>query len=244
MQKLISLTLYSGFCILLIFCPVSLSQTEEVNSITDKLQNTFNNKLIPEFPNLFSKQIAKDLKKQYIYFMNAFPNAKWIIKPDSKLKGNRQIINILIEGERQTSTHKYSLISNQKLAIETEKGKIINTQLLSNYSIVQSGSNPLEITIQIPDEVLTGSKYDIDIILNKPLEDKIIAGGLIAEDREYFDNKKTKDINLKPIASGGLFKSVRAPLNPGKQTWSALIAHPEGLVTVTKMVRVISNKDD
>ena len=62
-------------------------------------------------------------------------------------------------------------------------------------------------------------------------------------DNKYFNMGKSNNMTLKPIASGGLFKSVRAPFEEGDQRWSALIAHPEGIVSVTKMVRVISNNE-
>ena len=52
------------------------------------------------------------------------------------------------------------------------------------------------------------------------------------------------DIQLRPMGSGGIFKSVKAPLNPGQQRWAAIIAHPEGVISITKMVRIISNKAD
>ena len=182
MQKLIRLSLSSGLFIILIFCPSSFAKTEELNSLSNKLESTFNNKKKIEFSNLFSKQISKDLEKKYRYFIKNFSNSKWTIKPSNNPIDNRQSIDVLITGEINTGIHKYSLISNQKLAIKTEKEKIIDIEILSEYSILQSGSNKIEITIQIPDTVLTGSKYDIDIILDKPLENRIIAGDLIAVD--------------------------------------------------------------
>ena len=47
-------------------------------------------------------------------------------------------------------------------------------------------------------------------------------------------------IDLAPIGSGGLFKIVRAPLNPSTQTWAAVIVHPDGLISITKKVNVVS----
>ena len=244
MQKLIRLTLSYGLFILLLFSSCGLSQAEEISSLVNKLQNTFNNKQKDQFFNLFSKQIAKDLEKQYSHFIKIFPDAKWTIKLSSPNKGESQLIDILLIGDSNTRLHKYSLISNQKIAIKTQEEKIVAAEILSNYSILQSGSKKLDITTRIPDTVLTGSQYDIDIILNKPLEDRIIAGGLIAVEKKYFDFGKHQDIPLMPMASGGLFKSVRAPLEPGNQIWSALIAHPEGLISITKLVRVISSTDN
>jgi hypothetical protein len=38
-----------------------------------------------------------------------------------------------------------------------------------------------------------------------------------------------------------LFKSVQAPQQPGSQTWAVMLVHPDGVVTATKRVRVVSS---
>ena len=38
------------------------------------------------------------------------------------------------------------------------------------FTTIRNDDKKIDITFKIPDRVLTGSKYDIDIILNKPLE--------------------------------------------------------------------------
>ena len=98
--------------------------------------------------------------------------------------------------------------------------------------------NQIDIKISIPDKVLTGSKYDIDVILNQPLEETIIAGGI----QEYQEGKLlNQSIPLEPLATGGIFKVSRAPLAPGIQTWTGIIAHPSGLVSFTKTVNIVND---
>jgi hypothetical protein len=46
------------------------------------------------------------------------------------------------------------------------------------------------------------------------------------------------------MGGGGLFKSVQAPFQPGVQTWAAMLVHPDGVVTVTKRVRVVSDRSE
>ena len=87
-----------------------------------------------------------------------------------------------------------------------------------------------------PETVLTGTKYDIDIILSEPLGDVIIAGGIIShQDESYFK----QEINIKPLASGGIFKTTRASSKPNRQLWSGIIAHPKGTISFTKSVEII-----
>jgi hypothetical protein len=54
--------------------------------------------------------------------------------------------------------------------------------------------------------------------------------------------QESPDIQLQPLGGGGLFKSVQAPFKPGIQTWAALLVHPEGVVSVSKQVRVVDDK--
>ena len=52
-------------------------------------------------------------------------------------------------------------------------------------------------------------------------------------------NKISNDIfGIKPNQSGGLFKYIQAPLNPGSQTISAIITHPKGIYVITKTIKV------
>ena len=43
---------------------------------------------------------------------------------------------------------------------------------------------------------------------------------------------------IKLNQSGGLFKYIQAPLNPGFQTISAIIIHPKGIYSITKKIKV------
>ena len=47
-----------------------------------------------------------------------------------------------------------------------------------------------------------------------------------------------------PLGSGGIFKSARAPKKPGEHRWAALIAHPQGLISITKKVRIVSKSSE
>jgi len=80
------------------------------------------------------------------------------------------------------------------------------------------------------------TKYDIDNILNKPVEEVIIAGSIKPHQVNSFFEQ---EISLEPLASGGIFKMTRAPSKPGIQIWSGIIAHPEGMITFTKSIDIV-----
>ena len=79
-------------------------------------------------------------------------------------------------------------------------------------------------------------KYDIDIILNKPLQEVIIAGSIKAhQENSFFE----QELLLEPLETGGIFRMTRAPLKPEIQIWSGIIAHPEGMITFTKSIDIV-----
>ena len=51
-------------------------------------------------------------------------------------------------------------------------------------------------------------------------------------------------LRLEPMGGGGLFKTVQAPQTPGSQFWAAMLVHPDGVVTMSKRVRVVSSKQE
>jgi len=115
-------------------------------------------------------------------------------------------------------------------------GKIDEATIKNLFTTIRNDDKKIDISFNIPDKVLTGSKYDIDIILNKPLEDVIIAGALKSHEVNSFFEQ---ELLLEPLASGGIFKITRAPSKQGIQIWSGIIAHPEGMITFTKSVNIV-----
>jgi hypothetical protein len=102
----------------------------------------------------------------------------------------------------------------------------------------------LRVSLGIPDVVLTGSRYDIDLIVEEPLGQAILAGGLIELSDQQLATLSRPNLQLAPLGGGGLFKSVQAPQRPGSQTWALMLVHPDGIVTATKRVQIVSSLSD
>ncbi|WP_320666480.1 hypothetical protein [Prochlorococcus sp. MIT 1307] len=160
------------------------------------------------------------------------------------MNNGHQSFEILIKGQKQLEDIHYFMEAKQLLDVKTMQGRIIDQKLISEQTIVQKGNNYLPITVNIPETVLTGANYDVDIILEKPLGNAMIAGGLSNITAKQISNKSTPNIKLKPLGGGGLFKSVKAPLNVGIQNWAAILAHPDSLISITKRVSVVSEKSE
>ena len=116
---------------------------------------------------------------------------------------------------------------------------MVEEDVLEEQTLLRSGTAELPITVQIPDAVLTGSRYDIDVIFEEPLGQAVAAGGLIELTPDQRLEQQSPLVQLAPLGGGGLFKQVQAPQRSGVQAWAVMLVHPDGVVTATKQVRVV-----
>ena len=166
-----------------------------------------------------------------------FPGVTWRVEPAAPLDDGRQTLLLQVNGEAESEGLRYQLEATERIAIRLNDGRIVDQELVAHESLLRSGERPLAIT-GIPDIVLTGSRYDIDLIVDEPLDQALVAAGLIDLTEQQVEDQLR---NWHRWAGGGLFKSVQAPQTPGSQTWALMLVHPDGVVTATKRVRVVSS---
>ena len=186
----------------------------------------------------FDKNEKIDFKNKFFKLIKDFPDAKWEIIKSKSNNANQHNLEMKLYGSKNLNGKKFKLESIFNFVFNLDKGLIKQSNIENNLTTIRSDDNQIDITISIPDKVLTGSKYDIDVVLNQPLEETIIAGGI----KEYQEGKLlNQSITLEPLATGGIFKVSRAPSVPGVQTWTGIIAHPSGLVSFTKTVNIVDD---
>ena len=213
--------------------------SENLNQeLLSNLESNLNQRNIQFIDRLFEENEREKITRKYNKLVYEFPNTKWKIKNISPENTNNKIININLTGSKVIDNKKYFLKSNFNYIFFFKNGKFKEPQIKNHLTTIRNDNQELDLDILIPDKVLTGSNYDLDIVINNPLNDAIIAGSL----NEYQEsNLIKKDINLIPLASGGLFKVTRAPSKPGTQIWTGLIAHPKGIISFTKSVDILEN---
>jgi len=186
----------------------------------------------------FDENEKINFKNKFFKLIKEFPDAKWEIIKSNLINANQHRLDMRLYGSKNLNGKKFKLESKFDFVFNLDNGFIKQGNIQNNLTTIRSDDNKIDIKISIPDKVLTGSKYDIDIILNQPLEETIIAGGI----KEYEEGKLlNQSIPLEPLATGGIFKVSRAPLLPGLQIWTGIIAHPSGLVSFTKTVNIVDN---
>ncbi len=231
--KKIGTTLY--LFIYLIFPYSAITQTLEVD-FSKSLENSLNANDLEFIRKNFRNNEKQNILKQFSNIINDFPDSKWKIKRLKSNTQNQDILRIKVSGKKIVNREIYLLESNFDYLFSTKNKKVDEGIVKNLFTTIRNDYGKLDISFKIPDKVLTGSNYEIDIILNEPLEEVIIAGAIKPHQINSFFEQ---EIILEPLASGGIFKMTRAPSKPGIQVWSGIIAHPEGMITFTKSIDIV-----
>ena len=221
--------------IYLIFPYSAITETLQIDFIRN-LENSLNQRDLEFIRKNFRNDENQNIPKQFSKILNDFPDSKWKIKRLKSNIPNKEILKIEVSGGKIVNGEMHILKSDFDYIFSILNGKINEGTIKNLFTTIRNDNNKIDISFKIPDKVLTGSKYDIDIILNKPLEEVIIAGAIKTHQVNSFFEQ---DILLEPLASGGIYKMTRAPSKTGIQIWSGIIAHPEGMITFTKSIDIV-----
>ena len=213
----------------------AITQTLKVDFIRN-LETSLNKRDLEFIKKNFRNDENQNIPKQFSKIINDFPDSKWKIKRVKSNIPNKEILRIKVSGRKIFNGELHILDSDFDYVFSVLNGKIDEGTIKNLFTTIRNDDKKIDISFKIPDKVLTGSKYDIDIILNKPLEEVIIAGAIKPH---QVNSLFEQEILLKPLASGGIFKMTRAPSKPGIQIWSGIIAHPEGMITFTKSIDIV-----
>ena len=210
----------------------AITQTLKDNFVKN-LENSLNKRNLEFIRKNFRNDESQNILTQFSKFNNDFPDSKWKIKKLKSNIPNKEILRIKVSGEKIVNEEIHILESNFDYLFSVANGKIDDGIIKNLFTTIRNDNRKVDITFKIPDRVLTGSKYDIDIILNKPLEEVFIAGAIKPH---QVNSLFEQEIILEPLMTGGIFKMTRAPSKPEIQIWSGVIAHPEGMITFTKSI--------
>ena len=220
-----------------------LAASGDDSALSTRLQQALNaDDRVQALSALMAPDQATTLIDRFRRFGKRFPETRWAVRTGQPLADGRSTVNLAVSGTRQQDGLSYSFKARQRVALSVEGGLITDQEVLSDQSVLTSSKKPLPISLLIPDTVLTGSRYDVDVVVDQPLGKAMLAGGLTPVTAQQVLVQESPDVQLEPLGGGGLFKSVQAPFQPGIQTWAALLVHPDGVITVSKRVQVVDDR--
>ncbi|MGB3299141.1 MAG: nuclear transport factor 2 family protein [Phormidesmis sp.] len=117
-------------------------------------------------------------------------------------------------------------------------GKIVSQKTLSERNQRTSGDAPPTISVILPEQVGVGESYDFDAIVAEPLGSRYLLGAAVEEGATAEDFFTGRPLELELLTAGGLFKVGEAPATPDSRWVSALLVRDDGIVVVTRRLRV------
>ena len=171
-----------------------------------------------------------------------FPDLRWQVSSGAPRRGGQPTVSVKLSGTRREGATTFRLDAEQLLLLQNEAGRFNGQTVLREQSMLRSGEQAPTVSLLIPDAVLTGQRYDIDVIFDEPLNGALTASGIAALTPAQVAAMESPTLELSGQEAGGLFKTVQAPLSPGSQTWAVLLVHPRGVISATKRVRVVADR--
>ncbi len=214
-----------------------LSKNIDNHLLSNKLEEILNQNKNDSLKELFLHNSFKQFNKHYLDFRKNYTDAKWSIKQISH-GSDQSFLDVKITSTREIGGEIYNLNSKQTIKVEMFKNKIKSFKVINEESILNSIFSPLVVKIISPDKVSTGERYEMNLIIEEPLDNSLVASGMIVLKNNENIHISKNQFGIKINQSGGLFKYIQAPLKPGFQTISAIIIHPKGIYSITKKIKV------
>ncbi len=143
-----------------------------------------------------------------------------------------------IQGTETQKGRQFHLTSTLKTQQTLIQGQIQRQEILSEQTQLTSGKEPPQVTVNAPEVVAPGQRFDFDVIIQEPLQDEQVLGTamtMAVNPEQLLENPR---LSLEVLSSGGLFKTGQAPNTPGSQWLSAILVRQGGITVVTRRLRV------
>ena len=148
---------------------------------------------------LASVDLQPVLAQRLERFQQDFPEVTWQVKPAAPTPDGRPTLTLRVRGVAESEGLTYALEASEEIAIRLDNGQLVEQELLTQQSLLRSGERPLAVKVAIPDVVLTGSRYDVDLIVEEPLGQALVAGGLINLTDEQLTAQIRPNVPLAPL---------------------------------------------
>ena len=149
--------------------------------------------------------------------LRQFPDARWQVGPGAPLRDGSATVQLQVTGSRQEGSTRFRLEAQQQLLLSSSGSRINGQTVIREQALLRSGEVDLPVSLLIPDAVLTGQRYDLDVLIDEPLDGAIVAGGLVALTGQQVSALESPDLQLGAL--GGVLLDVvrqrRLPLGLG-----------------------------
>lgn len=205
---------------------------QDLDGVIENYSNDFTNT-----DGLTTDSLAKALKKMW----KSYSQLKYTTELNSWSRDGNQLVaetTTTIQGIQTANNRKVNLNSTIKSRQYFQKQKLVRQEILAEQSQLTSGNNPPQIQVVAPENVITGEKYNFDLIVDEPLDDKVLLGAVQEEKTASNLYLNSTALELEPLPAGGIYKTATAPLLPESKWLSAILVRGDGIVMLTHRVNV------
>ena len=173
-MKILNLNLFAKLGLFIYIFVYLISSKLAITQITNvdirkNLENALNTRNLKLIKNIFKEDENFKIQEQFKEIIKDFPNSTWQIERLSGENSKEKIFKIKVNGNKIVNGEIYFLESNFKYLFSIQNDKINNGNIKNLLTTIRNDQNKIDIIFKIPEKVLTGTKYDIDIILNLSL---------------------------------------------------------------------------
>lgn len=182
------------------------------------------------------------MEKALTSLWQRYPKLKYTTQLQSwKPEGNAIIAETVtnITGIPSATSDNMALNATIRSRQRIASGKIVRQDILSERTLLTSGTKPPQVELKLPQQVKVGQQYNLDAIVQEPLGDDYLLGAALEEPIKPEKYLTPTQVDLELLSSGGIFKIGRAPTLPGSQWISAVVMRGEGTTMITQRLLVV-----
>ncbi|MEM8604285.1 MAG: nuclear transport factor 2 family protein [Cyanobacteria bacterium P01_H01_bin.121] len=144
-----------------------------------------------------------------------------------------------IQGTEVLGDRQFQLQSSFTTQQLWQDNQLVREDILEEENQLTSGQNPPNLLVRLPQEVKINQAFNFDVIVEEPLANDLLLGGFIDEPVNIDKILEPAEVEVVPLAAGGLFKVGRAPAIRDNRWISAVIIRKGGITMVTRRLRVV-----
>jgi hypothetical protein len=208
------------------------ANNQDLDGVIENYSNDFTNT-----DGLTTDSLTQALKQMW----KSYPQLKYTTEINSWSRDGNQLIaetTTTIQGMRTNKSRKVHLNSTIKSRQYFQKQKLVRQEILAEQSQLTSGNNPPQVQVVAPENVNTGEKYNFDLIVDEPLNDKLLLGAVQEEKTASNLYLNSTALELEALPAGGIYKTATAPLLPDSKWLSAILVRGDGIVMITHRVNI------
>ncbi len=187
--------------------------------------------------------LAKGLEQMW----NRYPNLEYTTEIKSWAEeGDLLVAETIttVTGVQRNQSRDIQLNSTIKSRQYFKDLELVDQEILAEQSRLTSGENPPQIEVIAPETVQTGEKYNFDLIVDRPLEDKVLLGAIKEEKTSSNLYLNSTALKLEPLPAGGIYKTSTAPLLPDSSWVSAVLIRGDGITMITHRINVEAKSEN